>query len=140
MEQRNYSTWYTIYNAADDSIVAIGPAKECTTRFGCTLNTFKSMISNVKRGRNHAYCVVIENLDTGAIEIYGSDNKGDQRGMHKKVMHEKAREVYFHGLNDTEIAEKIGVHTDTVRKWRRENDLLPLRRPGRPRKEVPEPA
>lgn len=41
-----------------------------------------------------------------------------------------ARFLYEQGLNDREIAEKLGVSRESVTKWRQENRLLAVGKPG----------
>lgn len=38
---------------------------------------------------------------------------------------QKIRKMYFEGLNDTEIARRVGCVSSTVRLWRKRHDLPP---------------
>lgn len=46
----------------------------------------------------------------------------------------KRRELYDKGLNDREIAERIGVHQTTITAWRHRNNLPPNQKRGSPQK------
>ena len=94
MGRRESSTWYTVYAAYRDQLIVIGNARECAAFMGCTVNSFQSMVSNVKSGKNKAYCVVVEDLDAGTYAVYGGDNTGELRGRPKKMDDYLAGQLY----------------------------------------------
>ncbi len=53
----------------------------------------------------------------------------------RQRMYNVMQKLYDQGLNDRQIAEKIGCSFKTVANWRSRNKLLPLSKGGRPRKE-----
>jgi len=44
---------------------------------------------------------------------------------------QKIRKLYFQGLNDPEIAMKVGCERQTVWRWRQRHNLAPNQPPGR---------
>lgn len=67
---------------------------------------------------------------------------GDRR---KKIDDVKCLELYGEGMTDRQLAEKMGVKTDTARKWRKARNLPPnggkrewYRAPGQSRYNAPE--
>ena len=73
------TNWYTVYKAERDQLVTIGFAKECAAYLGCAVDSFRSMVSKVKSGKNKSYCVVVEDLLSGSYTVYGADNTGELR-------------------------------------------------------------
>lgn len=136
MGRRESSTWYTVYAAYRDQLIVIGNARECAAFMGCTVNSFQSMVSKVKSGKNKAYCVVVEDLDAGTYTVYGGDNTGELRGHPKKMDDYLAGQLYGAGINDRQIADRLGVNAGTVWEWRKNNNLPPNAKRGRPRKDV----
>ena len=136
MGRRESSTWYTVYEAYRDSLVVIGTSRECAAFMGCTVNCFHSMVSKVKAGKNKAYCIVVEDLDAGTYEVYGSENTGELRGRPKVLDDYLADKLYAAGLSDPDMAKRLGVDTRTVWTWRKKNNIPPNAKRGRPRKEV----
>lgn len=136
MGRRESSTWYTVYEAYRDQLIVIGNARECAAFMGCTVNSFQSMVSKVKSGKNKAYCVVVEDLEAGTYAVYGSDNTGELRGRPKTVDDYLADQLYASGLSDPDIAQWLGVDSRTIWTWRQKNNLPPNAKRGRPRKSV----
>lgn len=134
--KRKSPIWYTVYEAYMDHLVVIGSAKECASYFGCTDASFRSMVAKVKSGLNRAYCVVVEDLDSGSYTVYGANNTGDLRGRPKMVDDDIAWKMYLSGSTDTKIAERIGVNFRTIWDWRQKNNLPANSSRGRPRKVV----
>lgn len=66
--------WYTVYRAVDDEVVALGTGAMCAKGLGWTLETFYSIVSKVKFGKNRAYTIVVENPKTRTYVVYGADN------------------------------------------------------------------
>lgn len=136
MGRRESSTWYTVYAAYRDQLIVIGNARECAAFMGCTVNSFQSMVSKVKSGKNKAYCVVVEDLDAATYAVYGGDNTGELRGRPKMVDDYLAEQLYAAGLSDPDIAKQLGVDPGTVWTWRKRNGIPANVRRGRPRKDV----
>jgi len=136
MGRRESSTWYTVYAAYRDQLIVIGNARECAAFMGCTVNSFQSIVSKVKSGKNKAYCVVVEDLEAGTYAVYGGDNTGELRGRPKTMDDSLAWQLYGDGLNDHQIAKQLGVNYRTVYDWRNKYNLPPNAKRGRPRKEV----
>lgn len=136
MGRRESSIWYTVYAAYRDRLIVIGYARECAAYMGCSVNGFQSIVSKVKSGKNKAYCVVVEDLEAGTYEVYGSKNTGQLRGRPKTVDDYLAGELYSAGLSDADIANRLRVNSRTIWTWRRKNNLPPNTKRGRPRKVV----
>lgn len=136
MGRRESSTWYTVYAAYRDRLIVIGYARECAAFMGCSVNSFQSMVSKVKSGKNKAYCVVVEDLGAGTYDVYGGDNTGELRERPKLVDDYLADKLYSAGLSDAGIAHRLGVNGRTIWDWRQKNGLPPNAKRGRPRKEV----
>lgn len=136
MGRRESSTWYTVYAAYRDQLIVIGNARECAAFMGCTVNSFQSMVSKVKSGRNKSYCVVVEDLATGSYAVYGSGNTGELRGRPKLLDDGISFEMYAAGSSDADIARRLGVDYRTVWTWRKKEGLPPNAHRGRPRKVV----
>lgn len=128
--------WYTVYEAYRDRLVVIGSARECAAYLGCTDVSFRAMVAKVKSGRNRAYCVVVEDLDSGSYTVYGANNTGELRGRPKMVDDDIAWKMYLSGSTDAKIAERIGVNSRTIWGWRQKNNLPANSIRGRPRKVV----
>lgn len=133
MSNPQTSTWYTVYKAKGDELLAIGTAKECAAYLGWTLSTFYSILSRVKSRKNRTYCFAVENLKTGGYWVYGSENTGQLRGRPRKFDVEAAKTLYRAGINDANIAKRVGVSPATIWSWRKEHGLPPNRGQGRPR-------
>jgi len=133
MGRRRSSTWYTVYEAYQDKLVVIGSALECAAYLGCSVNSFQSMVSKVKSGRNRSYCVVVEDLEAGTYAVYGGENTGELRGRHCSFDDSYAGDLYAAGYNDTDIGRMLSVDPRTIWKWRKNNGLPSVSR-GRPRK------
>lgn len=54
--------YYTVYLNMDDSIVTSGTARECAKQMGKSENSFRSMISFTRSGKNKKYTVVVEEV------------------------------------------------------------------------------
>lgn len=67
-------SWYTVYNAWTDEILACGFWEECAKRMGMTPVSFHSMISRVNHGKVLSYIVTVENIKTGKMKTYGAKN------------------------------------------------------------------
>lgn len=56
--------FYMVYLAADDSIVAVGSAKECVEQMGISsVDSFYAIVSRVRHGKNQKYEVVVDESD-----------------------------------------------------------------------------
>jgi DNA-binding CsgD family transcriptional regulator len=53
--------------------------------------------------------------------ILGKSNAGRPKGS--IINTKKAMELYKQGLSDSQVAKGIGVHPQTIYKWRRKNKL-----------------
>ena len=54
-----------VYRTEDDSIAAVGSAKECTKQMGLkNEKSFRSIISKASMGKNQKYEVIISDSDT----------------------------------------------------------------------------
>lgn len=123
--------WYTVYLAGTDEIVVIGTARDCAVYLGTSINSFRSIVTKSEKNEGHEkYTIVSENLKTGEMRTYGAKNKG---------AHEKrwaiAKKLYFDGLSDAEIGEKINATACAVQSWRLRNKLPANSAKGRPKKE-----
>jgi transposase len=49
----------------------------------------------------------------------------DRHGTRVRLDYERVEELYRHGLNDRQIAEKLECGIETIRKWRYKHELLP---------------
>ena len=78
----------------------------------------------------------MEDLDAGTYTVYGGDNTGELRGCPKKMDDYLAGQLYGAGINDHQIADRLGVNAGTVWEWRKNNNLPPNAKRGRPRKIV----
>ena len=136
MGRRESSTWYTVYEAYRDSLIVIGSARECAAYMGCTVKSFHELVSRVKSGNVKTHCIVVEDLEAGTYEVYGSENTGELRGRPKVLDDYLADTLYAAGLSDPDMAKRLGVDTRTVWTWRKKNNLPPNAKRGRPRKEV----
>ena len=59
------SKFYMVYRTKDDSIAAVGSAKECTKQLGLkNEQSFRSMVSKASLGKNSKYEVIISESDT----------------------------------------------------------------------------
>lgn len=55
--------YYAVYLRKNDKLVASGTGKECQKQMGlASLNSFRSLVSKVKSGRNKKYEVLVEDL------------------------------------------------------------------------------
>ena len=52
---------YTIYLNKTDEVVAFGSSRECAKALGMSRDSFYSMVSRVKKGKNRKYSIVIKN-------------------------------------------------------------------------------
>ena len=136
MGRHETSAWFTVYEAYRDRLVVIGYARECAAFMGCTVKSFRELVSRVKSGKVKSHCIVVEDLEAGTYAVYGGDNTGELRGRPKTVDDGLGEELYAAGLNDPDIAQRLGVDTRTVWTWRRKNNLPPNAKRGRPRKSV----
>lgn len=78
-----------------------------------------------------------ENIDTclSCTSKRCAGECGKMKKRNKKPIDEvMALELYKQGLNDREIAEKLGVHQTAIQKWRVKNGI-DRRRSGEQRKE-----
>ena len=136
MGRRESSTWYTVYAAYRDQLIVIGNARECAAFMGCTVKSFHELVARVKSGKVKTHCIVVEDLDAGTYAAYGGDNTGELRGRPKQVDDYLAEQLYAAGLNDKQIAERLGVNHSSIYDWRNKYNLPPNARRGRPRKQV----
>lgn len=121
---------YTVYEAYLDRLVVIGSARECAAYLGCSVNSFQPMVSKVKSGRNRAYCVVVEDLDSGTYTVYGGNNTGELRGRPQTVDDSLADKLYAAGLSDAAMAKSLGVDTRTVWTWRKRTNFPQMQNGG----------
>ena len=57
--------FYMVYLAKDDSIVAVGSAKECTKQMGLkSESAFRDLVSKASLGKIKKYEVIISDSDT----------------------------------------------------------------------------
>lgn len=136
MGRREALIWYTVYEAYRDRLIVIGYARECATFMGCTVKSFHELVARVKSGKVKTHCIVVEDLDAGTYAVYGSDNTGELRGRPKTMDDSLAWQLYGDGLNDPDIAQQLGVDPRTIWTWRKNNNLPPNAKRGRPRKIV----
>lgn len=61
--------YYTIYHAADDSIVAFGSAGDCARMLNMTLPSFYSMISCINHGKSKRYEYYSEPLENPEYDL-----------------------------------------------------------------------
>ena len=55
-------TWYTVYDALTDEIIASGPAPQCAKVLGMTAKVFYSTVSHAKAGINNKYTFCKESV------------------------------------------------------------------------------
>lgn len=72
-------------------------------------------------------------LSCNAVHCTGDCSKMKTRSK-KQVDYEIALKLYHDGKTDKEIAERLGVHTTSIQKWRVKNGI-DRRRKGENRKE-----
>lgn len=136
MGRRESSTWYTVYASYRDQLIVIGYARQCAAFMGVSLKSFYELVSRVKSGKVKTHCIVVEDLDAGTYVAYSGDNTGELRGRPKTMDDSLAWQLYGDGLNDHQIADRLGVNAGTVWEWRKNNNLPPNAKRGRPRKIV----
>jgi len=59
--------YYTVYLKKNDEIVAQGTGHDCATTMGKSLNGFHSLVSKTKKGIQHKYEVLIEELNQDEV-------------------------------------------------------------------------
>lgn len=55
-------TWYTVYDAETEDVLASGPGPQCAKALGLTLDSFYCAVSRSRSGRQHRYDFYIENI------------------------------------------------------------------------------
>ena len=133
MGRKGAKIWYTVYKAEGDEFLVCGTSEDCAKFFECTVNTFHSMVSHVKTGRNTAYCVVVEGLWEGTYHVYGADNAGAKV---KWVDDRQAMSLYASNLSDAAMARQLGVSEVSVWRWRKRKGFAPNGKRGRPKKDA----
>ena len=136
MGRHETSAWFTVYEAYRDRLVVIGYARECAAFMGCTVKSFRELVSRVKSGKVKSHCIVVEDLEAGTYAVYGGDNTGELRGRPRKVDYDLVADLYYSGMCDADIARKLGINQGTVWEWRTKKGLPPIGKRGRPRKVV----
>ncbi len=58
------TTYYTVYLAATDELVATGSAEECARELKLTLDSFKCAVSRYRNGKRKKYVIVEDEEDT----------------------------------------------------------------------------
>ncbi len=56
------------------------------------------------------------------------NNLTSKYSIEKEIAKSKILDLYYKGLNDRQISEEIGLSTDTVRKFRNNYDLKPVKK------------
>lgn len=60
----SYQTYYTVYRAKTDKVVAFGTAKECAKMMDlASVNSFYSLVSRASNGKNRKWNIVKDELD-----------------------------------------------------------------------------
>lgn len=58
--------YYTMSDARTDEVLAFGNIVQCADRLGTSVQTMRSIVSKVRRGKLKRYAVVVEDLDKEA--------------------------------------------------------------------------
>lgn len=69
---RKVTTWYTIYDAATDDLLACGTTRDCARILGMTPASVQSLISRVRHGNLKTFTVAKEDLSKGTYEVYNA--------------------------------------------------------------------
>lgn len=55
-------SWYTVYGAQTDELLACGSAAKCARTLGLALASFYSALSRTRKGLNQKYHIMTEHL------------------------------------------------------------------------------
>ena len=55
-------TWYTVYDASTEEVIASGTSPQCAQALGLTLNSFYCAVSRSRSGVQHKYDFYIEQI------------------------------------------------------------------------------
>lgn len=132
--------WYTVYQAYDDELLTIGIDKDCANNLDMSIETFRSVVTKVKLGKNRRYIIAVEEVDddyeetNGKVEIYGEDNFGLDLTKKYRLNEAETMYLYLMGYNDKQIAKALNVPIAVIERWRKNKKLKSLQGRGKPRK------
>ena len=55
-------TWYTVYEASTEEVIASGTGPQCAKALGMTMSVFYSTVSHARAGINSKYTFYVERL------------------------------------------------------------------------------
>lgn len=128
-------TWYTVYDARSDEVLAIGTGRECAQALGVTSSTFYCSLSRMNAGRKCYLTILAEELDDegNVVSAQVYENPSGKKGPPLSFDEAEARRLYDGGLTDAAIGRELGVTSVCILKWRRRTGLPPNAGSGRPR-------
>lgn len=59
---RVMTTWYTVYEASTEEVIASGTSQQCAKALGMTMGVFYSTVSHAQAGINSKYTFYVEKL------------------------------------------------------------------------------
>lgn len=126
-------TWYTVYDARTDAVLAIGPAKACAQALGVTEGAFRGYLSYLNAGKKCYLAILAEELDDegNVVSAQVYENPSGKKGPPLGFDEGEALRLYDLGYNDRENAEALGTSQVCVSGWRRRRGLPANGRRGR---------
>lgn len=55
-------SWYTVYDAATEELLACGSAAKCARTLGMTIDSFYNALTRTRQGTNRKYYILTEHL------------------------------------------------------------------------------
>lgn len=129
-------TWYTVYDARSDEVLAIGTGRECAQVLGVTSSAFYCSLSRMNAGRKCYLTILAEELDDegNVVSAQVYENPSERRGPPLSFDEAAALRLYWQGKSDGDIAKAVGTSYCVVSQWRQRRGLPSNIKKGRPRR------